>query len=279
MKPYDPVLNPGKSLEETIQNFIDWSRMTNRNTASVLKSVNEKLLDISKTEENLKTLEASQLAGLDKIEKMMKSISQSTPQNNSQNETSDSYHELQQAINSLRGQMKEITDSITNYQETMESELTHGLNKIESAILDVKSDIVLINSQLKVPFKTIKSSSGIEKNIKQELTKIREQIVCKTEQDKAQILTIIDKLIEDISREMIEISGLDLKKRLIEARTQVYDQTEGLAPRFRKMMDNHMGAINDETLYSSVTLEPLLIEGIRYIREIYQNAPVGQIDI
>ena len=67
MKVYDPELNPGKTLEETIQNFINWIRMSNRNTANVLKSVNEKLKDISQTEENLKALETSQLSGLDKI--------------------------------------------------------------------------------------------------------------------------------------------------------------------------------------------------------------------
>ncbi len=279
MKVYDPELNPGKTLEETIQNFINWIRMSNRNTANVLKSVNEKLQDISKTEENLKTLEASQLTELDKIDKMLTSISQITQQNNSQDETTDSIRELQFMINSLSTQMKDITSFITNFQEIMESEFTQGMNKIEGDILDVKSDIALINSQLKIPLETISPSGGGEKDIKQELTKIRKQINCKTEQDKASILAIIDGLIEDLSREMIEISGLDLKKRLIQARTQVYEQTEGLAPRFRKMMDNHMDTINDGTLYSAVALAPLLIEGIRHIREIYASAPVGQIDI
>ncbi|PWI46699.1 hypothetical protein CEE45_15545 [Candidatus Heimdallarchaeota archaeon B3_Heim] len=279
MRVYDPELNPGKTLEETIQNFINWIRMSNRNTANVLKSVNEKLQDISKTEENLKTLETSQLAGLDKIDKMLTSISQITQQNNSQDEATDSNREMQLAINSLTSQMKDITGFITNFQENMESEFTQGMNKIEGAILDVKSDISLINSQLKIPLATNESSGGVEKNIKQELTKIRKQIICKTEQDKASVLTIIDTLIEELSREILEISGLDLKKRLIKARTQVYEQTEGLAPRFRKMMDNHMEAINDETLYSAVALAPLLIEGIRHIREIYASAPVGQIEI
>ncbi|MHA2330294.1 MAG: hypothetical protein ACXACR_17375, partial [Candidatus Hodarchaeales archaeon] len=136
------------------------------------------------------------------------------------------------------------------------------------------SDIKLINSQLKIPLR--KSEAAIiEKNVKEELTKIRAQIVCRTEQDRANILAIIDTLIEDLSKEFLEISGLDLKKRLIETRTQVYEQTEGLAPRFRIMMDNFMGAINDEALYSSEALKPLLIEGINYIREIYQSAPIG----
>ena len=279
MKVYDPELNPGKTLEETIQNFINWIRMSNRNTANVLKSVNEKLQDMSKTEENLKTLEASQLTELDKMDKMLTSISQITQQNNSQDETTDSIRELQFTINSLTTQMKDITSFITNFQEIMESEFTQGMNKIEGAILDVKSDIALINSQLKIPLETISPSGSGEKDIKQELTKIRKQIICKTEQDKASILAIIDGLIEDLSREMIEISGLDLKKRLIQTRTQVYEQTEGLAPRFRKMMDNHIDTINDGTLYSAVALAPLLIEGIRHIREIYASAPVGQINI
>ena len=279
MKVYDPELNPGKTLEETVQNFINWIRMSNRNTANVLKSVNEKLQDMSKTEENLKTLEASQLTELDKMDKMLTSISQITQQNNSQDETTDSIRELQFTINSLTTQMKDITSFITNFQEIMESEFTQGMNKIEGAILDVKSDIALINSQLKIPLETISPSGSGEKDIKQELTKIRKQIICKTEQDKASILAIIDGLIEDLSREMIEISGLDLKKRLIQTRTQVYEQTEGLAPRFRKMMDNHIDTINDGTLYSAVALAPLLIEGIRHIREIYASAPVGQINI
>jgi hypothetical protein len=156
----------------------------------------------------------------------------------------------------------------------MESEFTQGMNKIESAILDVKSDILVINSQLKISLKTT-DVGAIEKNVKEELAKIRKQIVCKTENDKAKILTIIDTLIGDLSIEHLEISGLDLKKRMIEARTQVYEQTQGLAPRFRIMMDNFMRAINDETMYSSDTIQLLLIKGILHIREIYQSAPIG----
>ena len=275
MKPYDPKLNPGKTLEETIQNFIEWIRMSNRNTTSVLRSVNEKLDDISKTEDNLKSLEASQVAGLEKIDQMFSSISQMTTQDNSQTEVAASYDKMQIAIESLSSLMKEMADSFKNYKETMESEFTLGMNRIESAILDVKSDILTINTQLAIPPKKMESFEGTEKNIKQELTKIRSQIICRTEQDKANILTIIDNLIGDMSEEFLEIAGLDLKKRLIEARTQVYEQTEGLAPRFRIMMDNFMGAINDETLYSSNALKPLLIEGISHIREIYQSAPVN----
>ncbi|MHA1975903.1 MAG: hypothetical protein ACW98I_03250 [Candidatus Hodarchaeales archaeon] len=275
MKPYDPKLNPGKTLEETIQNFIEWTRMSNRNTTGVLRSVNEKLDEISKTEENLKALESSQVAGLEKIDQILTSLSQSSAQDSSQTETSDSYDKMKTAIESLNKQMTDISNSFKNYRETIESEFTQGMNKIESAILDVKSDILTINSQLAIPLKKIEYSSSVEKNIKQELTKIRSQIVCQTEVDKANILSIIDSLIKDITGELIEISGLDLKKRLIEARTQVYEQTEGLAPRFRIMMDNFMGAINDETLYPSSALTPLLIEGIKHIREIYHSAPIN----
>jgi K+/H+ antiporter YhaU regulatory subunit KhtT len=65
-KPYDPKLNPNKSLEQTIENFIAWIRTSNRGTASVLKNISDKLLDISKTEQSLKDLESSQIANLNK---------------------------------------------------------------------------------------------------------------------------------------------------------------------------------------------------------------------
>ncbi|MHA1995154.1 MAG: Sas10/Utp3/C1D family protein [Candidatus Hodarchaeales archaeon] len=274
MKPYDPKMNPGKSLEETIQNFIEWIRMSNRNTTSVLRSVNEKLEDISNTEENLKAFEASQAAGLDKINIMLKSLSQITDQNNNQGVAADFNEELKHTLESLTNQVEGISNSFRDFQETIESDFTQGMNKIESAILDVKSDILVINSQLKISLKTT-DVGAIEKNVKEELAKIRKQIVCKTENDKAKILTIIDTLIGDLSIEHLEISGLDLKKRMIEARTQVYEQTQGLAPRFRIMMDNFMRAINDETMYSSDTIQLLLIKGILHIREIYQSAPIG----
>ncbi len=277
MKPYDPKLNPGKSLEETINNFIEWIRMSNRNTTSVLRSVNEKLDDLSTTEANLKSLEVSQIAGLEKIENLLGSISQITDDTDSPNGQSDSISEMHDAIVLLTSQLKEISKSFANYQETINSQFTQGMNTIEKAILVIKSDISVINSQLEIPIRKSEPSSVSERTIQQELSKIRSQIVCLSEQDKANILTIIDNLISDLSTDLLEISGLDLKMRLVEARTQVYEQTEGLAPRFRIMIDNFMGVVNEDTLYSKDSLKPLLIEGLQHIREVYHSAPVGNL--
>jgi hypothetical protein len=152
------------------------------------------------------------------------------------------------------------------------------MNKIEGAILDIKSDIVTIYTQLKIKREEAKTTTLNEKSIQEEFTKIREQIICKTEQDKATIIKSIDDLITHLTEEVIEISGIELKQELIKARTGVYEKKEGLAPRFRKMMDNLSEAINDESLYSSTTLDLILVEGLRYIREIYHSAPVGQHD-
>lgn len=106
--------------------------------------------------------------------------------------------------------------------------------------------------------------------------KIREQIVCKTEQDKETILVIIDNHITHLTEGAVEFTGTYLERDLVDARTEVYDKTEGLAPRFRKLMDNLSEAMNDETLYSSANLVIVLVDGLRYIRAVYHSAPIGQ---
>ncbi len=275
MKPYDPKLNPGKTIEETIENFIEWIRMSNRNTSSVLRSVNEKLDDLSKTEENLKALENAQVARLEKIDQLMVTVTQ-LPQDKLENESSDSLGDLHEAISSLTNEVRNISKSISKYQEYFESQLTHGMNTLEGTILNLQTAIQEINSELRIPNKEIEAPVISERTIQQELSKIRSQIICPSEDDKSKILTIINTLIDDLSGDIVEITGLNLKKRLIDARTQVYEQTEGLAPRFRIMIDNFMGVIRDGTIYSRSALDHLLIEGLKNIYEIYQSAPVGQ---
>ena len=275
MKPYDPKLHPDKTLEENIANLIAWIRTSNRGTASVLKNISDRLLDISKTEESLKSLETSQVETLNQINDLLEKVSEISAKNSTNEESTDFQNILQNSLDSINKQMGLLTDSIKKNHEDVQSEITSSLNKLEMEILDMKSDIISINSQLKISSQKKEAASSGDKTVQQELTKIREQIICKTEQDKAIVLQIIDTLISYLTDDVVEISGIDLKKRLVEARTHVYEKTEGLAPRFRKMMDNLMEAINDETLYSPATLDLLLVEGLRYIREIYHSAPVG----
>ncbi|MHA1444269.1 MAG: hypothetical protein ACTSR4_05910, partial [Candidatus Hodarchaeales archaeon] len=94
MKPYDPKLNPNKSLEETIENFIAWIRTSNRGTASVLKNINDKLLDISKTEESLKKLETSQVDNLKQISDLLTTVSDLSSKENIQEESTDFQNEI-----------------------------------------------------------------------------------------------------------------------------------------------------------------------------------------
>jgi chromosome segregation ATPase len=279
MKPYDPKLHPNKSLEENIENLIAWIRSSNRGTASVLKNITDKLRDISSTEENLKSLENTIEGTLDQIKIVLESLSEQTGEDSNKNDSSEYQADVEKTFDSIKGQIKHLDDSIRETHEEIRSDITSSMNKLEWDILAMKSDIGTINSQLQISSHKAESVDTSERNIQQELTKIREQIICKTEQDKATILQIIDSLILHLAHEVVEISGLDLKKQLVNARTQVYEKTEGLAPRFRKMMDSLMETINDDTLYSQTTLEFMLVEGLRYIREIYHSAPVGQYDI
>ncbi|MHA2032924.1 MAG: hypothetical protein ACW99Q_26450 [Candidatus Kariarchaeaceae archaeon] len=279
MKPYDPKLNPNKSLEENIENLIAWIRSSNRGTASVLKNITDKLRDISSTEQNLKSLENTIEETLNQIKIALESFSEQTGEDPTENDSTEFQADVENSFDSIKGQIKHLDDSVREIHEEIRSDITSSMNRLEWDILAMKSDIATINSQLRISSQKVESVDTKEKNIQQELTKIREQIICKTEQDKATILQIIDSLILHLAHEVVEISGLDLKKQLVSARTQVYEKTEGLAPRFRKMMDNLMETINDDTLYSPTTLDFILVEGLRFIREIYHSAPVGQHDI
>jgi len=194
-KPYDPKLNPGKSLEETIENFIAWIRTSNRGTAGVLKNINDKLLDISKTEQNLKALESSQVESLKQINELLTKVSDVSSDGQSQSEPTDFQNEIKDSLGTIENQLRQLNDSIKLNQEEIESEITLSMNRLEGAILDVKSDIVTINSRLQIERKKPEPTTASDQNIQYDMTKIREQIVCKTEQDKETILQIIDELI------------------------------------------------------------------------------------
>jgi DNA repair ATPase RecN len=98
MKPYDPKLNPNKSLEETIENFIAWIRTSNRGTASVLKNVSDKLMDISNTEEDLKTLQTSQIEAMTQINKLLTKVTNLSNMDQGQSEPTDFQNDLQNSL-------------------------------------------------------------------------------------------------------------------------------------------------------------------------------------
>ena len=174
-KPYDPKINPNKTLEETIENFIAWIRTSNRGTASVLRNISDKLLDISKTEENLKTLEISQGESLQQIKELLTAVSSLSSKDSDQNESTE--HEIQNSLNVITSQLKQLADSKKTNQEEMQSEITLSMNRLEGVILDIKSDIITINSQLHIQSEKVERTAIGDRNIQEELTKIRQQIV------------------------------------------------------------------------------------------------------
>ena len=95
MKPYDPKLHPDKTLEENIANLIAWIRTSNRGTASVLKNISDRLLDISKTEESLKSLETSQVETLNQINDLLEKVSEISAKNSTNEESTDFQNILQ----------------------------------------------------------------------------------------------------------------------------------------------------------------------------------------
>ncbi|MHA2318527.1 MAG: hypothetical protein ACXAC6_12325, partial [Candidatus Hodarchaeales archaeon] len=89
MKPYDPKLNPNKTLEENIENLIAWIRSSNRGTASILKNISDKLRDISSTEQNLKSLENTIEETLNQIKIALESFSEQTGEDPTENDSTE----------------------------------------------------------------------------------------------------------------------------------------------------------------------------------------------
>ncbi len=163
-------------------------------------------------------------------------------------------------------------DLINNSFKEFQNIISKKFEELENSINDVQRIVEDINSKLVAPSGVIKDISLEGKDI---IVGLPQQIVYKSEEDKITVLSIIDSLLFVFSGESpeIELEGVFIKQMLINARSQVYDQTEGIAPIFRQAMDSLLALFEDEAIYPVVTL-PSVVESIKKIKDIYEAAPI-----
>lgn len=277
-----------EDLEETVRDFIKAARRQNVGTASILKSISDKLALISKKEEDLVFIEKTKTENLEEIKNFLTTLEKVLGEK--EDEGGDTLGEIFSQIQPIKSQLEslekntslsreEIKEILANQQEIFNSSfkefqsiISKKIEELENSISDVQRIVGDINSKLMAPSGVIKDISLEGKDI---IVGLPQQIIYKSEEDKITVLSIIDSLLFVFSGESpeIELEGTFIKQMLISARSQVYDQTEGIAPRFRQAMDSLLALFEDEAIYPVATLTSV-VESLKKIKDIYEAAAI-----
>lgn len=311
-----PMVSP--ELEETLRDFIKVARRQNIGTASMLKSISDKLALISKKEEDLIFLEKTKTEKLDELrvfltriedvsnkkelnedEPFKEVITKITPMSEQLENLERNYQESIENISMLRdtnqkisNQIEEIKDLLgtsenrmndsfkqfQNLKDQMIPSIMERISDLEATILELKNMVSNINlTSLMTPSEIIKDISIEGTELQETLRTIPRQIIYKTEEDKISMMSIIDSLIFVFSGEetgLDELEGNFIRQLLISARSQVYDRTQGLAPRFRQAMDALLSLFVDEAIYPIKNLQSI-VSSLKDLRKIYDSAPIA----
>lgn len=277
-----------EDLEETVRDFIKAARRQNVGTASILKSISDKLALISKKEEDLVFIEKTKTENLEEIKNFLTTLEKVLGEK--EDEGGDTLGEIFSQIQPIKSQLEslekntslsreEIKEILANQQEIFNSSfkefqsiISKKIEELENSISDVQRIVGDINSKLMAPSGVIKDISLEGKDI---IVGLPQQIIYKSEEDKITVLSIIDSLLFVFSGESpeIELEGTFIKQMLISARSQVYDQTEGIAPRFRQAMDSLLALFEDEAIYP-VAMLTSVVESLKKIKDIYEAAAI-----
>jgi len=305
-------------LEETLRDFIKVARRQNIGTASMLKSISDKLALISKKEEDLIFLEKTKTEKLDELrvfltriedvssektstedEPFKEVMTKITPMSEQLENLERNYQESNMNISILRDINKKISNQIDemkdllrtsenrmndsfkqfqNLKDQMIPNIMERISDLEATILEVKNMVSDINlTSLRTPSEIIKDISIEGTEIQETLKTIPQQIIYKTEEDKISMMSIIDSLIFVFSGEetgLDELEGIFIRQLIISARSQVYDRTQGLAPRFRQAMDALLSLFVDEAIYPINNLQSI-VSSLQDLRKIYDSAPIA----
>lgn len=188
----------------------------------------------------------------------------------------DIMEELKTYINSQISKQKEsVTDDILNLSENILPNIIANITNLGKMLVEIRRTVLGLESKLTSPSGII-SDIIIEGDVQDVLQSFPRQITYKSKDHKVIVLNILDGLINNFSGKTISIDELEgsfIKQMFINARTQVYEKTEGIAPRFRQAMDTLIALFQDGAVYPISNLESV-VRSLRDIRKMYETAPV-----
>ncbi|MHA2245682.1 MAG: hypothetical protein ACXADY_12020 [Candidatus Hodarchaeales archaeon] len=287
-KSYDSIQ---KDLEKIVSEFDSTQTQISKNFFLLKESITSQNKIIQENKEGIKDLKPD-------IQKQTEEITEALK--NSQSENLKRFQEFEEAqtkhneainneILNLSENLKrfqEFEDNQTKHNEAINSEILNlsenilpnviaSLGDLGNVIVEIRRSVIGIDSKLITPSGIVAEISVEGKELQQALQNIQ-QIVYRSEKHKSMVLSIIDSLIETFTGKTLtidELEGSFIKQMFINARTQVYEETEGIAPRFRQAMDALIALFEDNSIYPVLNLTSV-VRSLRDIRKLYETAPV-----
>ena len=168
-----------------------------------------------------------------------------------------------------------FNSEMLNQSENILPNIIANLGHLGNLIVEIRRSVLGIDSKLVSPSGMVADISVEGKELQQVLQNVQ-QIVYRVEKHKSMVLSIIDGLIETFSGKTLTIDELEgnfIKQMFINARTRVYEKTEGIAPRFRQAMDALIALFEEGSVYPITNLTSV-VRSLRDIRKLYETAPV-----
>ncbi|MFX0183087.1 MAG: hypothetical protein ACFE95_08410 [Candidatus Hodarchaeota archaeon] len=242
--------------------------VSNKENSTKDEPFNEIISKITPMSEQLDTLERNYKESIENISKLS-----DTNQN-----IGDQIEEIKDLLRTSEDRMNESFTQFQSIKDQMIPNIMERISDLEATILEVKNMVSDINlTSFMTPSEIIKDINIEGTEVQETLRKIPQQIIYKTEEDKISMMSIIDSLIFVFSGEetgLDELEGRLIRQLLISARSQVYDRTQGLAPRFRQAMDALLSLFVDEAIYPIKNLQSI-VTSLQDLRKIYDSAPIA----
>ncbi len=274
-KSYDSIQ---KDLETIVSEFDSTQNQISKNFFLLKENITSQNEIIQENKEALGSIEE----GMNKqhqqiLEDLKPYIQEQTEKikESMKNSFSENFKRFQEFEENQTKHNEAFNSEILNQSENILPSIIANLGNLGNIIVEIRRSVLGIDSKLVSPSGMVAEINVEGKELQQVLQNVQ-HIVYKVEKHKSMVLSIIDGLIETFSGKTLtidELEGSFIKQMFINARTQVYEKTEGIAPRFRQAMDALIGLFEESSVYPISNLTSV-VRSLRDIRKLYETAPV-----
>lgn len=284
---FDSVINLTHNLETyKNHNMAMVSLLKNvRDKLEVIEQVEWKIKDIEDTTEN-KIIEIN--TGLEILQNLLnnqqnsdiieKKLSAHDKRFSSLVKSSQSMEtRLSELINlqkTMQQENQNLKHDLLNLSENMVPNIIGNLSDLGQIIAEMRRSILEMNTKL-LTSNTITEEINIKGiQVPELMQKFPKQITYKSQEHKETVTRIIKDLIDTFKGTNLvidEIEGSFIKQMFVNARTLVYEKTEGIAPRFRQSMDNLSSLFDDSAIYPISALTPI-VNSLNDLLRVYEEA-------
>ncbi len=288
-KVFDSVINLTENLESYKNHNIAMVSLLKNvlNKLEVIEQVGGKIMDIENNAENkieeinvglvrLQTLIRNKQNG-DSTEKKITSHEEKLSSLvKSQQDIESQLSELISFQENMKKENADLKIDILNLSENMVPSIIGNLSELGSIVIEMRRGVKEINAKLFTPSTVIEEISIDETKLPKLMEKFPKQITYKSQEHKDTVIRIIKDLIDSFKGTNLvidEIEGTFIKQMFVNARTTVYEKTEGVAPRFRQSVDRIISLFDDNGMYPISSLTPI-VNSLSDLLRVYKDAIV-----